>query len=99
MCVVDDIRQLWNDTLRLWPSDRLSFERELVKVGLTTQEVLDSAKRQKKPRARHSRTGKKRKQRAIRISNQHLIGTELGELLAKGQDDQFSLGTSQFSAS
>lgn len=46
----NDIRQLWNDTLRHWPTDRLSFERELVKAGLTTQEMLEANRRQKKVR-------------------------------------------------
>lgn len=92
----NDIRMLWTETLRGWPSDRISFERELVKAGLTTQEMLEANRRRKTPRLKREKRSRKRKQRAIKISNQHLMGTELGELLTKGHEVDFSLGSARF---
>ncbi|TYZ65053.1 hypothetical protein PybrP1_004505 [[Pythium] brassicae (nom. inval.)] len=51
------------------------------------------AKRRMKEETKKSRT---RKQRDIKISNQHLIGTELGEILAKGGQESFTLGAVKF---
>lgn len=93
----NDIRQLWRDTLRAWPSDRVEFEKKLVQAGLTTQAKVDANRRQMKRRMKEDKKKTRtRKQRDIKISNQHLIGTELGELLAKGSEEQFTLGAVQF---
>jgi hypothetical protein len=93
----NDIRQLWKDTLRLWPTDRVEFERKLVQAGLTTQAKVDANRRQVKRRMKEgTKKSRVRKQREIKISNQHLIGTELGELLARGGEEQFTLGAVQF---
>ncbi|GLD92950.1 hypothetical protein PINS_up001542 [Pythium insidiosum] len=92
----NDIRQLWKDTLRNWPVDRSEFEKKLVQAGLTTQAKLDATRRQIKRRKKEDKKPRMRKQREIKISNQHLIGTELGEILAKGGDEQFTLGAVKF---
>ncbi|KAJ0408523.1 hypothetical protein P43SY_006453 [Pythium insidiosum] len=92
----NDIRQLWKDTLRNWPVDRAEFEKKLVQAGLTTQAKLDATRRQIKRRKKEDKKPRMRKQREIKISNQHLIGTELGEILAKGGDEQFTLGAVKF---
>lgn len=93
----NDIRQLWRDTLRHWPTDRTEFERKLVQAGLTTQAKVDANRRQAKRRLKEEKKkSRPRKQRDIKISNQHLIGTELGEILAKGGGEQFTLGAVKF---
>lgn len=94
----NDIRQLWRDTLRHWPVDRVEFERKLVQAGLTTQAKVDANRRQIKRRLKEDKKKKPRprKQRDIKISNQHLIGTELGEILAKGSNEEFTLGAVKF---
>ncbi|RLN59228.1 hypothetical protein BBJ28_00016449 [Nothophytophthora sp. Chile5] len=93
----NDIRQLWRDTLRAWPSDRAEFERKLVQAGLTTQAKVDANRRQLKRRMKEDKKkNRPRKQRDIKISNQHLIGTKLGEILAKGSQEQFTLGAVKF---
>ncbi|TMW63222.1 hypothetical protein Poli38472_002163 [Pythium oligandrum] len=96
----NDIRQLWRDTLRHWPTDRAEFEKKLVQAGLTTQAKVDANRRQIKRRLKEDkRKPRMRKQREIKISNDHLIGTELGEILAKGGDDGFTLGAVKFEKS
>ncbi|RLN49564.1 hypothetical protein BBJ28_00020201 [Nothophytophthora sp. Chile5] len=86
-----------HDTLRAWPSDRAEFERKLVQAGLTTQAKVDANRRQLKRRMKEDKKkNRPRKQRDIKISNQHLIGTKLGEILAKGSQEQFTLGAVKF---
>ncbi|RMX65072.1 hypothetical protein KXD40_001238 [Peronospora effusa] len=93
----NDIRQLWRDTLRTWPSDRAEFEKKLVQAGLTTQAKVDANRRQLKRRLKEDKKkNRPRKQRDIKITNHHLIGTKLGEILAKGSQDQFTLGAVRF---
>lgn len=93
----NDIRQLWRDTLRSWPTDRVEFEKKLVQAGLTTQAKVDANRRQMKRRMKEdTKKTRTRKQRDIKISNQHLIGTELGEILAKGGQESFTLGAVKF---
>lgn len=93
----NDIRQLWRDTLRTWPSDRAEFEKKLVQAGLTTQAKVDANRRQMKRRLKEDKKkNRPRKQRDIKITNHHLIGTKLGEILAKGSQDQFTLGAVRF---
>lgn len=93
----NDIRQLWRDTLRTWPSDRAEFEKKLVQAGLTTQAKVDANRRQMKRRLKEDKKkNRPRKQRDIKITNHHLIGTKLGEILAKGGQDQFTLGAVKF---
>uniref|UniRef100_A0AAV1TAD9 TFIIE beta domain-containing protein n=1 Tax=Peronospora matthiolae TaxID=2874970 RepID=A0AAV1TAD9_9STRA len=93
----NDIRQLWRDTLRSWPSDRAEFEKKLVQAGLTTQSKVDANRRQMKRRLKEDKKkNRPRKQRDIKITNHHLIGTKLGEILSKGSQDQFSLGAARF---
>jgi hypothetical protein len=93
----NDIRQLWRDTLRNWPTDRVEFEKKLVQAGLTTQAKVDANRRQMKRRMKEdTKKTRTRKQRDIKISNQHLIGTELGEILAKGGQESFTLGAVKF---
>lgn len=93
----NDIRQLWRDTLRNWPTDRVEFDRKLVQAGLTTQAKVDASRRQAKRRMKEeTKKTRTRKQRDIKISNQHLIGTELGEILAKGGQESFTLGAVKF---
>ena len=58
--------------------------------------IVIANRRKKKPRLRAQKERKKRKQRAIKISNQHLLGTELGDLLTQGGGDDFSLGAVKF---
>ncbi|KUF96945.1 Ubiquitin-conjugating enzyme E2 N [Phytophthora nicotianae] len=93
----NDIRQLWRDTLRTWPSDRAEFEKKLVQAGLTTQAKVDASRRQMKRRLKEDKKkNRPRKQRDIKITNHHLIGTKLGEILAKGSQEQFTLGAVKF---
>ncbi|KAH7476926.1 hypothetical protein PRIC1_000937 [Phytophthora ramorum] len=93
----NDIRQLWRDTLRTWPSDRAEFEKKLVQAGLTTQAKVDANRRQMKRRLKEDKKkNRPRKQRDIKITNHHLIGTKLGEILAKGSQEQFTLGAVKF---
>ncbi|RLN62472.1 hypothetical protein BBP00_00004731 [Phytophthora kernoviae] len=93
----NDIRQLWRDTLRSWPSDRAEFDKKLVQAGLTTQAKVDASRRQMKRRLKEDKKkNRPRKQRDIKITNHHLIGTKLGEILAKGSQEQFSLGAVKF---
>ncbi|EGZ23905.1 hypothetical protein PHYSODRAFT_325079 [Phytophthora sojae] len=93
----NDIRQLWRDTLRAWPSDRAEFEKKLVQAGLTTQAKVDASRRQMKRRLKEDKKkNRPRKQRDIKITNHHLIGTKLGEILAKGSQEQFTLGAVKF---
>lgn len=61
---------------------------------------MDANRRQMKRRMKEEKKkSRPRKQRDIKISNQHLIGTELGEILAKGGDEQFTLGAVKFDKS
>jgi len=93
----NDIRQLWRDTLRAWPADRAEFEKKLVQAGLTTQAKVDANRRQMKRRLKEDKKkNRPRKQRDIKITNHHLIGTKLGEILAKGSQEQFTLGAVKF---
>lgn len=93
----NDIRQLWRDTMRTWPSDRADFEKKLVQAGLTTQAKVDANRRQMKRRLKEDKKkNRPRKQRDIKITNHHLIGTKLGEILAKGSQEQFTLGAVRF---
>ncbi|EEY67747.1 uncharacterized protein PITG_17978 [Phytophthora infestans T30-4] len=93
----NDIRQLWRDTLRTWPTDRAEFEKKLVQAGLTTQAKVDANRRQMKRRLKEDKKkNRPRKQRDIKITNHHLIGTKLGEILAKGSQEQFTLGAVRF---
>ncbi|POM69628.1 hypothetical protein PHPALM_14064, partial [Phytophthora palmivora] len=93
----NDIRQLWRDTMRTWPSDRAEFEKKLVQAGLTTQAKVDASRRQMKRRLKEDKKkNRPRKQRDIKITNHHLIGTKLGEILAKGSQEQFTLGAVKF---
>ncbi|KAG1684990.1 hypothetical protein DVH05_009820 [Phytophthora capsici] len=93
----NDIRQLWRDTLRTWPSDRAEFDKKLVQAGLTTQAKVDASRRQMKRRLKEDKKkNRPRKQRDIKITNHHLIGTKLGEILAKGGQEQFTLGAVKF---
>ncbi|TDH65001.1 uncharacterized protein CCR75_009307 [Bremia lactucae] len=93
----NDIRQLWRDTLRMWPSDRAEFEKKLIQAGLTTQAKVDANRRQMKRRMKDDKKkNRPRKQRDIKITNHHLIGTKLGEILSKGSQEQFTLGAVRF---
>lgn len=96
----NDIRELWQNTMRNFPADRNEFYKKLVQAGLTTQSKVDASRRQSKRRLKEDKKKTRtRKQRDIKISNQHLIGTELGEILAKGSEEQFTLGAVQFDKS
>ncbi|CCI39789.1 unnamed protein product [Albugo candida] len=96
----NDIRELWQNTMRNFPTDRNEFYKKLVQAGLTTQSKVDASRRQSKRRLKEDKKKTRtRKQRDIKISNQHLIGTELGEILAKGSEEQFTLGAVQFDKS
>nr|CCA15575.1 conserved hypothetical protein [Albugo laibachii Nc14] len=93
----NDIRELWQNTMHNFPTDRNEFYKKLVQAGLTTQSKVDASRRQSKRRLKEDKKKTRtRKQRDIKISNQHLIGTELGEILAKGSEEQFTLGAVQF---
>ncbi|RHY57904.1 hypothetical protein DYB26_009634 [Aphanomyces astaci] len=97
----NDVRQLWRDTLRDWPADRLSLERKLLQCGLMTRDMHEANMHRSKMRKVHGGKGNKkvlrqRKQRDIKITNTHLVGTALGEALAKGGNDGFTLGSTQF---
>ncbi|GMF13483.1 unnamed protein product [Phytophthora lilii] len=75
----------------------LQFEKKLVQAGLTTQAKVDASRRQMKRRLKEDKKkNRPRKQRDIKITNHHLIGTKLGEILAKGSQEQFTLGAVKF---
>ncbi|ETV93626.1 hypothetical protein H310_12409 [Aphanomyces invadans] len=99
----NDVRQLWRDTLRDWPADRLSLERKLLQCGLMTRDMHEANLHRSKMRKVHGKGNKKvmrqRKQRDIKITNTHLVGTALGEALAKGGNDSFTLGSTQYQKS
>ncbi|KAG6972273.1 hypothetical protein JG687_00001574 [Phytophthora cactorum] len=70
---------------------------KLVQAGLTTQAKVDANRRQMKRRLKEDKKkNRPRKQRDIKITNHHLIGTKLGEILAKGSQEQFTLGAVKF---
>ncbi|EQC29242.1 hypothetical protein SDRG_13115 [Saprolegnia diclina VS20] len=95
----NDIRDLWRDTLRDWPTDRAALERKLVQSGLTTQANIDANRAKRKLHIKSkAKVARVKKQRDIKITNTHLIGTELGQVLAKGSEgsNDFTLGAVKF---
>ena len=100
----NDIRSLWSEvSVRNWPGDRHAFTRAMVKAGLDkdtggTSSAANTLKR-KRNGGSNKKGPRKRKQRAIKISNAHLIGTELGDILTGGgnaNNTEFTLGATSY---
>ncbi|KAG9400780.1 hypothetical protein AC1031_010218 [Aphanomyces cochlioides] len=95
----NDVRQLWRDTLTGWPSDRVALERAMLHCGLMTRDMHEASMNRSKMRKvgkGNKKVPRQRKQRDIKITNTHLVGTALGEALAKGGTDGFTLGAVKF---